>query len=171
MQSVVVGAAACSHIAAIPGIEIAAATRFTTADLPTSLRFRTTAKADLSRALQNQRLWVAVKGEEKVVGFAVADVVDGQAHIVEVGVMPAFGRLGIGTRLVRSAIDWARKQEFDHVSLTTFRHLPWNAPFYERLGFDRVEPSDYGPELRELLDLEKQAGLDTSKRIAMRLVL
>ena len=171
MQSIVVGAAAYSHIAAIPGIEIAAATLFSTADLPMNLRFRTTAKADLSRAFQNERLWVAVKGKEKVVGFAIADVVDGQAHIVEVGVMPAFGRLGIGTRLVRIAVDWARDLEFEHVSLTTFRHLPWNAPFYQRLGFDRVDPSDYGSELTELFDLEKQAGLDTSKRIAMRLVL
>jgi len=171
MQGIVVGAAACSHIAAIPGIEIAAATLFTSADLPMDLRFKTTAKADLNHALENGRLWVAVKGEEKVVGFAIADVVDGQAHIVEVGVMPAFGRLGIGTRLVRMAIDWARNLAFDHVSLTTFQHLPWNAPFYERLGFDRVDPSEYGPELRGLLDLEKQAGLDTSKRIAMRMVL
>ncbi|MGI9203216.1 MAG: GNAT family N-acetyltransferase [Woeseiaceae bacterium] len=170
IQSVVVSPAACGHIAAIPGIEIAAASRFTAADLPSSLRFKTTAKADLNRAQQDNRLWVATKDAEQVVGFAIADVVDGQAYLVEVGVMPAFGRLGIGTRLVQVTTDWARESKFDHVSLTTFRHLPWNAPFYRRLGFTQVAESEYGPELIELFELEKRAGLDTSKRIAMRLV-
>lgn len=171
MQSIVVSPAASGHIAAIPGVEIAAASRFTAADLPASMRFKTTARADLNRAQQNERLWVAVKGHEKVVGFSIADIVDGQAYLVEVGVMPAFGRLGVGTRLVQITVDWARELEFEHVSLTTFRHLPWNAPFYSRLGFDTVDTSEYGPELTSLFELEKQAGLDTSKRIAMRMVL
>lgn len=171
MQNIVVSPATVGHIAAIPGIEIAAATLFTAADLPSRLRFKTTAKADLNRAQQDARLWVAIKGDEKVVGFSIADVIDGQAYLVEVGVMPAFGRLGVGTRLVQTTVDWARESKFEHVSLTTFRHLPWNAPFYRRLGFDCVDSSEYGPELTSLFETEKQAGLDTSKRIAMRLVL
>jgi len=171
MQSIVVSAADSGHLAAIPGIEVAAASLFATADLPLSLRFKTTAKADLNHALENRRLWVAVQGEKKVVGFAIADVIDGQAHLVEVDVMPAFGRLGIGTRLVQITIDWARELEFKCVSLMTFRHLPWNAPFYEKMGFGYVDVSGHGPELAQLFELEKQAGLDTTKRVAMRLIL
>ncbi len=171
MHDFVVSAAGYDHIAAIPGIELAAASLFAEADLPLCLRFKTTAKEDLNYALENRRLWVAVGADEKVVGFAVADIIDGEAHLSEVDVMPEFGRLGIGTRLVQITVDWARELKFNSLSLVTYRHLPWNAPFYEKLCFDYVDAANYGPELAELFEFEKQAGIDTSKRVAMRLVL
>jgi hypothetical protein len=57
------------------------------------------------------------------------------------------------------------------VSLITFRHLPWNAPFYEKLGFCPIATADLGPELAAMMSEDAAAGIDTSKRIAMRLIL
>ena len=85
-------------------------------------------------------------------------------------VHPNHGRLGIGAALVRTVICWARAEGHPTVTLTTFRHLPWNAPFYRRLGFLDVPDEDLSAELAQHLDNEERNGLDRSKRVAMRLV-
>ena len=98
---------------------------------------------------------------------------------------PAHGRQGIGTRLVHTVIDWARSRRFENLTLMTFRHLPWNAPFYAKLGF--VPLSTRGDEIldrslqkiggkglfiKELeVALQDEAGIDTAKRVGMRLEL
>ena len=42
-------------------------------------------------------------------------------------------------KLVLQVCDWAAGNGYASVTLTTFRDVPWNMPFYERLGF-RVIP-------------------------------
>jgi hypothetical protein len=54
------------------------------------------------------------------------------------------------------------------VTLTTFRDVPWNAPFYARLGFRILEPSAWTPGLMALLALEESRGLPRRLRVAMR---
>ena len=147
---------------------LAAATLFAEADLPTGVRFKVTEPADLREALQNGRLWIALTGEDKVIGFAMADVVDGQAYLVEVDVLPDYGRQGIGTKLIRAVVEWARSQNLDALWLVTFHHLPWNAPFYERLGFSVVEAAEHGAELTRLIQEEAELGINIDNRVAMR---
>ena len=156
------------HLGDIPGIEHAGATMFSEDDLPAGLRYRVTAMADLRAALADGRLWVAVL-DRKTVGFALADVVDGDAYLAEVDVLPAFGRRGIGTALVRAVTDWARTRGFTAITLVTFRHLPWNAPFYEKLGFSILDAAEHGGELRGLIQEEREIGLDVTRRVAMKL--
>jgi predicted N-acetyltransferase YhbS len=84
-------------------------------------------------------------------------------------VLPDYGRQGIGTRLVRTFIDWARSRNISALTLITFRHLPWNAPFYEKLGFVAMEPAEAAAELANLLVEEGQAGIDLRKRLCMKL--
>jgi hypothetical protein len=52
--------------------------------------------------------------------------------------------------------------------LTTFRHLPWNAPFYQKVGFRILEKANLDEQLAEILE-EEAKGLDITKRVAMRL--
>jgi GNAT superfamily N-acetyltransferase len=101
----------------------------------------------------------------------MADVVDSDAYIAEVGVTPEFGGRGIGTRLVEAAIAWARDQGFDAIRLVTFSHLPWNAPFYEKLGFSVVDRPEPGTELAGLMEEERRAGIEITNRVAMLLTL
>jgi predicted N-acetyltransferase YhbS len=84
-------------------------------------------------------------------------------------VVPAHAGRGLGRALVVEVAEWARREGFPSVTLTTFRHLPWNGPFYARQGFSELAAAELGPELRAALDEEVEHGLDPAKRVAMRL--
>ena len=56
------------------------------------------------------------------------------------------------------------------VTLTSFRDVPWNAPFYQRVGFEVVD--DPPPGLAAVRAAERAEGFDRfGPRVAMRLVL
>ena len=170
MPSVSIMPACERRLNSIPPIELAGATLYSEADLPLHVRHRVPDPADLRAAMHAGRLWVAALNE-RLVGFAMADVVDGQAYLVEVDVHPQYARRGIGSGLVNTVVAWARDTGFLTLSLVTFQHLPWNAPFYEKLGFSAMDPAEHGPGLARLILEENRIGIDTSKRIAMRMTL
>jgi GNAT superfamily N-acetyltransferase len=94
--------------------------------------------------------------------------VDDNAHIDQVSVRPAHGRQGIGRRLISRVEDWGRDQSLRGTTLTTFRHVPWNAPYYRRLGYRELAPSEAGPGLQAVLRHEARLpGLDPDLRCAM----
>lgn len=169
MANVLIAPAVAAHLKEIPRIELAAAAAFTEADLPQDIRYKVTEPADLREALQQKRLWVATSGEDRMVGFAMADVVDGQAYLVEVDVLPDYCRQGIGTQLVNTVVAWARAEGLAFLWLVTFRHLPWNAPFYAKLGFSIADPAEHGAELASLIEEEGQLGINIKNRVAMRI--
>ncbi len=78
------------------------------------------------------------EGVRRVVGFAHLTEPDGHAHLEQLSVLPAYGRRGVGTALVRAAEAEARWAGHDRVSLCTFRDVPFNGPFYAALGFTEV---------------------------------
>lgn len=49
-----------------------------------------------------------------------------------------------------------------------FRDVPWNAPYYGRLGFSVVPDPELGQGLRRIRDAEALEGLDAWPRVAMR---
>jgi GNAT superfamily N-acetyltransferase len=101
------------------------------------------------------------------VGFVCVDVVDGLAHIWQLSVHPSAGRQGRGTALVRAVFQWAAANDYAAVTLTTFRDVPWNGPFYSGLGFVTID--ELSPELRRIRDHEREIGDDAhGPRIAMR---
>ena len=104
------------------------------------------------------------------VGFLRLEVVDGLAHVEQPAVLPAATGRGTGSALLASAADWARGEGFAALTLTTFRDVPWNGPFYRRRGFrELAEP---GPRLRAVRAAEAAAGLDAlAPRTAMVLTL
>jgi len=74
---------------------------------------------------------------------------------------------GHGRRLMQAAIDWARQRRLQAVTLTTFRSIPWNAPFYASMGF--IELKTPPPHLAATLVDEVARGFED--RCAMRLAL
>ncbi len=142
---------------------------FSEQDLPLHIRYRVT-DADILREAQcDSRLWVALADDRTPVGFAMADTLDGSALLDELDVMPQFGRRGIGTRLLDTTINWARGKRFSRLTLVTFCHLPWNAPFYEKKGFVSMLGTELGDGLHSLLKEEAKAGIDVTRRVCMRL--
>ncbi len=139
---------------------------FPETDLPGSLRYKVTPVSCLKDAIARGRLWVALC-EDSPVGFAVASVVDGAAYLDELGVIPEFTRRGIGTMLVSAVIDWATIEKYSCLALITFSHLPWNAPFYEKIGFHKMDIKEHGREMACLIKEEGRIGLDVTRRVAM----
>ncbi len=155
-------------LAALPAIERAAAEQFR------STAFADIADAPLSSAVLNldhDHIWVAEDGAERQVGFAIAHLHDGEAHLHELDVHPAHARRGLGSGLVRAVANWARQRGLTAVTLSTFRDIPWNGPFYARLGFVPLAEAELNPALRAIVQAEDVAGLPVSERLCMRLML
>ncbi len=116
-----------------------------------------------------QAALVLVVGDPAV-GFACVESVDGIPHIWQLAVHPDHGRQGLGRALVEAVCDWARFGRFEAITLTTFRDVPWNGPFYESLGFMTIDRLT--PELRAIREHERSIGDDDfGPRVAMRLPL
>lgn len=107
-----------------------------------------------------------MKGE--LAGFALAASFDRHAHLYEVSVSRHHQGHGVGCLLVNAVCNWATESGYNAITLSTFTDLPWNAPFYAKLGFSIVEPGDFSPALRLLSGREEGSGLDMSRRCVMR---
>lgn len=114
------------------------------------------------------RAWVVNDEDDVAVGYLLLDVVDGAAHVEQVSVDPACARRGLGRELLDAAARWAVERGFTAMTLTTFADVPWNAPYYARLGFTVVPDAEAGPELRAVRRHEQDLGLDAWPRVSMR---
>ena len=121
----------------------------------------------LEEAQRSGRLWVASAAEDVVVGFALALRLGGLAHLDELDVLPSHGHHGVGSALLRAVCSWAAQSEYPAVTLSTFRDVPWNAPFYERRGFTVGNPSKLLQDHVRLVESERQRGLRTDRRVLM----
>lgn len=112
-----------------------------------------------AKAAERARTAATLVAGRPPVGFARIEIVDGHSHLGQLSVLPEYGRLGIGTSLVVAACDWARRRGHRLITLTTFADIPFNAPFYRRLGFRQLGEEELGPDLSEVLfdeaDLER----------------
>lgn len=114
-------------------------------------------------ALGKARL-ILVSGEPPV-GFVRLEQLDAKAHVEQLSVHPSWMRRGIGAALVTAAIDEARLAGYPAITLTTFEHVPWNAPFYARHGFQPLRV--LGPELRAHIEQHERGLAALGSRIAM----
>ena len=171
-QTVRIVAPEFEQLAYLADIERQAASVFSTSDLPDELRVDTVSQAVLEQAFVHGLLRVAISSQwvdgklvKRTIGFVILERHDDALHLLEVSVLPECARCGIGRRLVTAALDTARRHSATAMTLTTFDHLQWNRPFYERCGFRVVAPDRLSRRLRETLASERAMGL--SNRVAM----
>jgi GNAT superfamily N-acetyltransferase len=131
------------------------------ADEPPSL-------ADLESHRASGRAWVAVDEQDRPIAYLISSVVDGSAHIDQVSVLSEHAGRGLGAALIDHLAATARAEERPALTLTAFRDVPWNAPYYRRLGFEIVRPADQGPELAVLVRREAATIPGNAPRVAMR---
>ncbi|WP_255448407.1 GNAT family N-acetyltransferase [Telmatospirillum sp. J64-1] len=115
--------------------------------------------------------WVAFDGEDVPVGFLSAEKCGNRLHLWELAVAQRHQGQGIGRRLLQQAVEAARSDSLEAVTLSTFRDVPWNRPFYERLGFRTLEAGEMPAALQAVLDEEVARGLPGERRCAMMLAL
>ena len=127
---------------------------------------RTRSTTEFARLIRKGHCLSAFAGEA-MAGFLVAEPFRRELHVWEMDVHPAFQRRGIGAGLVRAAQIDARNAGFKALTLTTFRDLVWNAPFYARLGFEEVTALDAHLRLAGELANEADDGLPIKRRCAM----
>ena len=144
------------------------AARLLVGHAPETVLAETTSLEDLESAQRQGHLWVAL-ADDLPVGFAHARLLEpGAIHLEEVDVRPEHGRRGLGRGLVEAVSAWAKAAGYRCVTLTTFRDVRWNMPFYVGLGFEVIPPHELSPALRAVLQDETRRGLDPARRVAMR---
>lgn len=159
------------EVAQLAAIEDAAAELFRGTDVAGAYLDETQPVEKYRDAQRQEMLWVAVAPDGDVLGFALARLIDGEPHLEEIDVHPDHGRRGIGAALVRTVIEWARARGAGGVTLSTFRDIPWNGPFYASFGFQALDTASLPATFRKLRELEEKHGLPIEHRIVMRLAL
>ncbi len=124
--------------------------------------FAVAERARWQRCLDAGAVHFALDGDQPV-GFAAVERLDGQPHLEQLSVRPAFGRRGIGAALLQTAIVHAVAP----LTLTTYRHLPWNAPWYARMGFRVLANHEQSNALRARMKEERRALPMPMMRVAM----
>ena len=151
---------------AMPAIEKAAGAMFDRIDGLAGIAGQHTVPIDrLLRYIAQGHCLVAV-ADETLVGFLVTQPFGRELHVYEFNVHPDWQGRGIGTALLHASIIDARNGGFTAVTLTTFDQVPWNAPFYRRMGFRDIASADH-PRLAGELEKEAAHGMPPGSRVAM----
>lgn len=103
-------------------------------------------------------LWVVDDAGEPV-AFLAGRVEGQRLHVDELDVRQDRQGHGLGRRLLSHAADWARGQGLTTMSLTTFRNIPWNAPYYARFGFREWNATEAPASIGQALRNEAARGL------------
>ncbi|HEX6974906.1 MAG TPA: GNAT family N-acetyltransferase [Vicinamibacterales bacterium] len=156
-----------SDLERLPAIELAAAALLV-GHAPASVLAETTSHSEFDHARQAGHLWVAL-ADEVPVGFAHVKILEpAAAHLDEIDVHPEHGRRGLGRALVTAVCRWAEAGGYSWVTLTTFRDVRWNMPFYAGLEFEEIPREEISPALQSVIADEARRGLDPRRRVAMR---
>ena len=111
---------------------------------------------------------VAADDKDVPVGFALAGFLDRALHIHELDVAPAHGRRGLGRRLIEAVCAFAKTEDAAAVTLSTFREIAWNGPFYAKAGFREVPRNQWTPAFHLLHHREAALGFPIDRRCFMR---
>ncbi|WP_320723569.1 GNAT family N-acetyltransferase [Enterobacter sp. 146F3] len=156
-------------VASLPAIECAAGERFREDPCLAWLADGEVISAEQHLEYAERGLsWLALANDQPV-GFILAEAHPSSLFIVELSVDLDWQGKGIGRQLIACVADHARTLGLASLTLTTFRDVPWNAPFYARLGFEKM--TTLTPELRQKREEETAHGFAYETRCAMRLPL
>ncbi|MGW6096341.1 GNAT family N-acetyltransferase [Streptomyces sp. NPDC055157] len=153
----------------LPGIQLAAGDAFRDIGMADVADSPPPSVEEFAAYQRAGRAWVVTgTADETPRGFVIIDLVDGCAHIEQVSIHPSVAGHGLGGRLLDHVTFWAAERSLLAMTLITFRAVPWNAPYYRRLGFQEMDATQVTPGLRTLLNAEIEFGLDPAARVCMR---
>ena len=157
--------ARADEIAAVRDIERVSASRFLGTDRAELAQDEPTDAATLARRVEAGGLLVAADGDAPV-AFVMFRPVEGCAYVEQIDVLPSHARRGIGAELLDAVATIARGRGLAALTLSTFKDVPFNAPYYARLGFAVVE--GLTPGMTQIRAEHEARGLDETARVFMR---
>lgn len=137
-------------------------------ELPADHPFFTAERERWMRSLVSGLTLLAVASTGRVLGFAASGSHDGEPYLDQLSVRTQFMRIGIGTALLKATEATARASGGRALWLTTYGHLSWNRPFYERAGFALVPEAECGPEMLAVSMFERRWLPAPDQRVVMR---
>jgi GNAT superfamily N-acetyltransferase len=137
-------------------------------DLPADHEFAVAERGRWFRSLLCGGTLLITGSTGVALGFAASGMRDGEPYLDQLSVRTHFMRIGLGSALLTATEDRARAAGGRALWLTTYRHLAWNRPFYERAGFAVVSATDCGPEMMAELIYERRWLPMSHERIVMR---
>jgi len=120
----------------------------------------------LAARIVSDGLLVAVDADAPIAFVLFRPVEDG-LYIEQIDVLPAFAGRRIGAALLDAVTGRARAGGLTRLTLSTFRDVPWNAPYYRRLGFADIADDALTPGLLAIRREHLLRGLDESQRVFM----
>ena len=153
-----------SDVPKLPAVEMAAAERFRSSLHPDAAEGFPLSTALHQRWLAHDGVWVAETPSGELAGFAAWVPLALDMYIVELDVHPEHAGNRLGARLLDELSRLGAMLGFQRLVLRTFSDVPWNAPYYCRLGFQLLGERDQNSELRSICQREASAGLDDGNR-------
>ncbi len=123
-------------------------------------------KQELEEGINAKSIFIAAESDN-LLGFIHLGMVDNHGHVFEVSVDYGAQGKGVGKLLMLHAEKWASSHDFEAISLTTFKHVAFNGPWYQSLGYNEIDPDNTLPELKMIINGERASDLNKSERVAM----
>lgn len=139
--------------------------------LPHDHPFARYEEARWAAALAEGNLLFACTADGTPQGFAACGLVGGRPFLHQISVRTGAARQGLGSLLIERVKRWAIGAARPHppeLWLTTYDHVAFNRPWYQRLGFEVVPEAEAGPEMRAIAEKEREALPAPEQRVLMR---
>lgn len=116
---------------------------------------------------QTDGLVLVAEDAGSLVGFSACQACTDALHLWELAVRHDAQGRGLGKALVEATFALARTRDLPGVTLSTFRDIPWNGPFYARMGFRETPTSELNERLSIIRLREELLGLAVERRLFM----
>jgi len=120
-----------------------------------------------AEAIKAEHVIVARHIEGYAVGFTLTSLRGKGLYLDQISVHPEHGQCGIGTELMMHLLQDAEDRKLPYVTLSTFRDLPWNAPFYASMGFREIHRNKFDEFMFEIEEAQRPL-MDVAARCFMR---
>ena len=163
-----INAGALDDVPALIAVDKAASGLFETTGLLDAEALEDHVPADVFEAeIPLGNVFVARNRHAWAVGFALVRLRGNGLYLDQISVHPDHGQQGLGRALVIRVLAEAENRKLPHVSLSTFRTIPWNGPFYGSMGFREIPSDRLDPYMKEIEHAQRPF-MDTNQRCFMR---
>jgi GNAT superfamily N-acetyltransferase len=111
---------------------------------------------------------LAATFDEVLAAFVMFRPLEDSLYIEQIDVDPRFEGRRIGAALIDAVAQRAAATGRARLTLSTFRDVPWNAPYYRRLGFLDIPDDALSDALRAVRREHVARGLDEGARLFMQ---